>query len=165
MGGSGTSEYDGCHFVFLSISSKNDTFLGGDFLEMDIIGVTELLWRWGTKFDNWCSTNSSGNSLELPLRHDLNGHNLIFLEEMDSQLRHGARSYNDLNASFSKTLNEVFELLLLTLTVVLKLIGTSKKNSSLSLSLSNANHSSNDLRVVNTATKNLLDSNVVDIQS
>lgn len=87
-GGGGTSENDGGHFVFILVSSDDGAFLRGDFLEVNFVSVTKLIWGWSLQLNNWSCTNSSSNSLQFPFGHDFHGQYLVFLEEVDSSLRH-----------------------------------------------------------------------------
>lgn len=134
--------------------------------------------------DNGSGTDGSSKTFDLPLGHNLNGNNLVFLEEMDSQLGHGTSADDDINSGLSKSNDELLEFVLFTLGVVQKLISVLEEDSSLSFSLlhfnvsvednnlgvgggfvgglgsSDTEHTVNDLRVLNRSTKNLLDADV-----
>jgi len=152
---------------------------------MNLVCESNFLWLWALNLDDWGSSNSSSNSLKFPLGHNLNGHDLILFEEMDSGFRHSSRAHNDLDSSLSYSLDNLFESILLGSGIVFKFISLSEQNSSLGLSLlhlnvcvennnlgvkdvvdgglglSDDNHTSNDLGVTKSTSKNLLNSDVV----
>lgn len=135
--------------------------------------------------DNGGGTNGSSKTFDLPLGHNLKGNNLVFLEEMDSQLGHGTSADDDINSGLSESNDELLEFVFFTLGVVQKLISILEEDSSLSLSLlhlnvsvednnlgvgggfvgglgsSDTEHTVNDLRVLNRSTENLLDTDVL----
>ena len=61
--------------------------------------------------DNGGGTNGSSKTFDLPLGHNLKGNNLVFLEEMDSQLGHGTSADDDINSGLSESNDELLEIL------------------------------------------------------
>ena len=107
---------------------------------------------------------------------------------MDSQFRHGSTADNALNSSLGKSLNNTLKFIFFTLGISLKLVSSLEENGSLgfslvhlevgvedcnlgignsmdgSLRLSDDNHTSDDLRISNSSSENLLDSNVINTE-
>jgi len=138
-GDGGATEDDSGHFVLVFVSAEDSAPSAGDFLESNIVGVTHLFGRGGGQLDDRGGTDSACNSLEFPLAHDLDGHDSVFLKEVDGELGHGATSNDNLDTSLSKSLDEAFESIFLTLGVPEKVLGVLEQDGSLGLSLLHLN--------------------------
>jgi hypothetical protein len=187
-GDGGASKDDGGHFVLLKVSAEDSAPGGGDFFEGDLVSESHLVGSRAFKFDNGGGADSSADSLELPLGHNLNSHHVVLLEEVNGKFGHTALANNTGYASLSKFLDETFEFVLLTGGVVEEIVGGLEQNGTLSFTLlhfnvgieySNLgvlnvldgsfgslghNDTLNNSGVVSATTENLLDSDVVNVE-
>lgn len=134
-GGGGTSEDESGDFVLFFGSLDNSALGGGDFGAFNRVGKTDFIRGWGTKLNEELGSNRLGNSLELKLGHDLQKHNLVLFEEMDSKFRDGALAENDSDSSLGDSLNEGLHLLLFSLGVGHEILGVLDENGTLGISL------------------------------
>ena len=117
-----TTENNSGHLVLFTVASEDSAPSGGDFLEVDFISVSHLIRGGALQFNNRGSTASTANAFKLPLGHNFDSHHSVFLEVVDSELRHRALANNTVDTGFSKFLNESFKFLFFTGCVVKKII-------------------------------------------
>ena len=116
--GAASDHQSGESAIVLIISSEHSDSVAADLLDVNAGSVTELVRGWGTDSEQGSCAQQFRDSSELELRSDLDGHDFIFFEVVEHELRNGTSANNDIAAGISDGLDEFIRELLLALVVV-----------------------------------------------
>lgn len=183
-----SSQNDGRKSAVFSGSFEDNNFFRGNFLNSDIIWLTDFFRSWRVELWQDDSSYGSGDSSQLELAHNSDSHDFILVQEVKNDIRNWSTWNDNVDVGSDEFLNEFFSQIFFTFCVVKQLIGILNQDSTFSLwilsiegtwvtcdsgvfhwfdtafNISLNNHTTHESWIIDTWTQNLDDSYIVDIK-